>query len=171
MADAIREDGLSGFRLWSPLAPLMLALASLVFGLDQTHKWWMLSVYDIGSRGAVPLAPYFELVLTWNRGVSYGLFRADQQGWLVALSLGLSLGLWVWACRSRNLLQAGAIALIIGGALSNALDRLVHGAVADFFHFFAGDFSWYVFNLADVAIVAGVGLLLYESFAAKGHRA
>jgi signal peptidase II len=170
MADAIRENGLTGLRLWSPLAPLILALAALVFGLDQTHKWWMLSVYDIGSRGAVPLTSYFELVLTWNRGVSYGLLRTHQQGWLVVISLAVSFGLWMWACRSRNLLQAAAIALILGGALSNALDRLVHGAVADFFHFFAGDFSWYVFNLADVAIVAGVGLLLYESFAAKSHR-
>ena len=151
-------------RLWSPLAPLALALAALVFGLDQTHKWWMLNVYDIGARGSVPVTGFFDLVLTWNTGVSYGLFRMHPQGLLIGLSLIVSAILWLWACRSGRVLTTSALALVIGGALSNALDRAVHGAVADFFHFHVGGFSWYVFNLADVAIVAGVALLLYESF-------
>jgi signal peptidase II len=169
MAEALREDGVTKLPLWSALAPLTLALAALVFGLDQTHKWWMLNVYDIAGRQPVPVASFFELVLTWNTGISYGLLRTHQQGLLVALSLGVSLVLWSWACRSRGLATVAALAMVIGGALSNALDRAVHGAVADFFHFHVGSFSWYVFNIADMAIVAGVAVLLYESVFEKGH--
>ena len=156
-----------GLRVWSPLAPLVLALAALVFGLDQTHKWWMLGVYDIAAHQPVAVTPFFDLVLVWNQGVSYGLFRSHQQGGLIALSLLITAVLWVWACRARDALTASALALIIGGALSNALDRLLRGAVADFFHFHVGDFSWYIFNVADIGIVAGVLLLLYESLLAS----
>jgi signal peptidase II len=170
MAEALREDGLTRLGLWGPAAPLLLAVAALVFGLDQTHKWWMLKVFAIEQRGSVALAPFFDLTMAWNEGVSYGLFRTHAQGWLAALALLVSAGLWLWANRSGRL-TAMALALVIGGALSNALDRLVHGAVADFFHFHAGRFSWDVFNLADVAIVAGVLLLVYESLIGKANSA
>ena len=164
MAKALREKRLSPPRFWSPLAPLVLVLAALVFGLDQTHKWWMLNVFDIASRQPVSIISFFNLVLTWNRGISYGLLPTHQQGLLIALSVIVSLILWIWACRLRSVPGTAALAIIIGGALSNALDRAVHGAVADFFHFHLGSFSWYIFNIADVAIVAGVAVLLYESF-------
>ncbi len=152
-----------GRKLWSPLAPLVLALASLVFGIDQTHKWWMIHVYDIEAKSPVALTPFFELVMVWNRGVSYGLLTTHAQGLLIAMSLAITALLWLWACRMQRALGAAALALVIGGALANALDRATRGAVADFFHFHNGSFSWYVFNLADMAIVAGVALLLYES--------
>lgn len=167
MADALRENRLNRPRLWSPLAPLIVALAALAFGMDQTYKWWMIHVYGIETMGEVAIAPFFELVMAWNRGVSYGLFKSNAQWPLIASAVVICAGLWVWANRDGNRLQAAGLALIIGGALSNAFDRVIYGAVADFFHFFVGDFSWYVFNLADVAIVAGVGLLLYESAFAK----
>ena len=154
---------MTAIRAWSPLAPLALALAALVFGLDQSHKWWMLHVYGITGQ-PIAVLPFLDLVLTWNRGISYGLFRTPLQAVLIAVSLAISGLLWLWLCRSRNALTVAALAIVIGGALSNAFDRVVHGAVADFFHFHVGEFSWYVFNLADVAIVAGVVLLLYESF-------
>lgn len=163
MADQVRENRLMAMRLWGPLAPFVLALAALVFGIDQTHKWWMLSVLDIETVQPLRLTPFFDLILTWNQGISYGLFSSHQQGFLIALGLIVTALLWIWACRAETALTAYALAIIIGGALSNALDRAVHGAVADFFHFHLGHFSWYVFNLADVAIVAGVGMLLYES--------
>ena len=163
MADALREENLMRLRLWGPLAPLGLALAALVFGLDQNHKWWMLHVYAIESRQPVAVTSFFDLVLTWNRGISYGLLKTDLQGLLIAVSLALCALLWVWLSRSRSALNAAGLAVVLGGALSNALDRAVYGAVADFFHFHWGSFSWYIFNLADVAIVAGVALLLYES--------
>lgn len=155
-------------RPWSPLAPLVLALAALVFGIDQTHKWWMLRVYGIEDKAPVPVTPFFDLVMVWNRGVSYGLLATHTQGLLIALSLIIAAVLWLWACRMQRALGAAAIALIIGGALANALDRALRGAVADFFHFHYGNFSWYVFNLADVAIVAGVALLLYDSALESG---
>ncbi len=71
---------LKRFPLWSPHAPLAIALAALVFGFDQSHKWWMLSVYDIANRQPVPLSSFFELVLVWNRGISYGLLPTHLQG-------------------------------------------------------------------------------------------
>lgn len=149
-------------KVWSPLAPLVLGVAALVFGLDQTHKWWMINVFDIEAQSPVRLTSFFDLVMVWNRGVSYGLLTTHTQLLLILLSLGITLCLWIWACQMRHGLGAMALALVIGGALANALDRAVRGAVADFFHFHYGNFSWYVFNLADVAIVAGVGLLLYD---------
>jgi signal peptidase II len=151
-------------RLWGGLAPLGLALAALAFILDRAHKWWMLEVFDISNRGPIDVTPFFQLVMAWNKGVSYGLLTSHQQGWLIAMSLLISIVLWIWLCRSDRPFTGAAIALVIGGALSNALDRYLYGAVADFFHFYWGEWSWYVFNVADIAIVAGVALLLYESF-------
>jgi signal peptidase II len=149
--------------LWGPLAPLGLVLAVLVFGVDQAHKWWMLHVFDINARQPVAITSFMEMILVWNQGVSYGLLKSNTQGLLIGLSLLISCVLWVWLCRSRRPLAAAALGLVIGGALGNALDRYLHGAVADFFHLHWGSLSWYVFNVADMAIVAGVGLLLYES--------
>jgi signal peptidase II len=152
-----------GLRLWSPLAPLVLGLAAITFGVDQAHKYWMLNVYGINEKSPVSITSFFDLVMVWNRGVSYGLFTTHTQEWLIGVSLVITVVLWVWACRAERAFGAAALALIIGGALANALDRAVRGAVADFFHFHYQGFSWYVFNLADVAIVAGVALLMYES--------
>lgn len=163
MAEALREDGLSRIRLWGPLSPLCLSLGGMVFVADRLHKWWMLDVFDIGARRKVPVTPFLDLVLTWNLGVSYGLLRTNLQAALIGLSLVIAAALWLWASRSSRRLTVAAIGLILGGALSNAVDRMVYGAVADFFHFHVGTFDWYVFNLADVAIVAGVALMLYES--------
>jgi signal peptidase II len=86
-----------------------------------------------------------------------------MQGLLIAVSIAVSAGLWIWIGRTLRPVTAAALGLILGGALGNALDRAVHGAVADFFYFHIGRFDWYVFNIADVAIVAGVAALLYES--------
>lgn len=157
-------------RLWSPLAPLVLAVAVLVFGIDQAHKWWMLDVYGIEAKSPVAVTAFFNLVMVWNKGVSYGLFSTHLQEALAVMSLIIVLGLWLWACRSSHALTAAALGLVIGGALGNAVDRLLRGAVADFFHLHYQGFSWYVFNLADVAIVAGVALLLYESLVLGEHR-
>ena len=102
--------------------------------------------------------------MAWNEGVSYSLFATHRQGWLIALSLCLVALLWAWVVKTTNRLQAAALGLIIGGALGNVFDRAWHGAVADFMHFHWGNWSWYIFNFADVGIVAGVALLLYVSF-------
>jgi signal peptidase II len=151
-------------KLWGPLAPLTLGLALIVFGVDQLHKYWMLDVYGIIGKAPVRITSFFDLVMVWNTGVSYGLFSTHVQEWLVALSLGIAVLLWIWAASVRSAVAAAALGLVIGGALGNAADRLTRGAVADFFLFHYQQFNWYVFNVADVAIVAGVGLLMYESF-------
>ncbi len=168
MAEALRENALRKLGIWGPLSPLGAALAALVFGADQAHKWWMLHVLNIESRQPVVITSFLDLILVWNQGVSYGLFKSHAQGLLIWASLIISCVLWLWLCRSPRLLTVTALGLVIGGALGNALDRYVYGAVADFFHLHWHGWNWYVFNIADVAIVAGVGLLLYESFRERG---
>ena len=116
------------------------------------------------------LTPFLDLVLTWNTGISYGLF--PQQGpsasgrcWR-SRSVAVVL-LWVWLARASVAADCPALGLIIGGAIGNAIDRLHWPGVMDFvlFHIETASWSfrWYVFNLADVAIVAGVVGLLYDS--------
>ena len=171
MAKALWEIGVK--RFWSPLAPLGLAMAALSFGLDQTVKWWLLNIVNMPERQQISLTPFFDLVMAWNHGVSYGLLTTHLQPLLIAMSILIATALWVWACRSNGPLTVAALGLIIGGALANAFDRAVHGAVADFFLFHWKEWNWYVFNPADIAIFAGVALLLYESLnerkAENGH--
>lgn len=143
------------------------ASAFLMLLIDQAHKLWMLNVYDIVSRQPVQVLPFFDLVMAWNKGVSYSLFEADsdlERYGLLTVTTAATLFLAVWLWRAQTRLSGLALGLIIGGAIGNGIDRVAYGAVADFFHFHVGTFSWYVFNLADIGIVAGVGLLLYESF-------
>jgi|SRR2546426_8849211 len=171
MRVSVRSDSyLSG-----PLTALGLAAAAAVCALDQATKLWLIFVYDLARRGPVALAPVLDLRLNWNPGISYGLLQ--QQGieaqWaLLSVNLAAIVLLWVWLARTATKLSALSLGLVIGGAAGNMLDRLIlarqaglpYGAVADFVHFHVGGFSWYVFNLADAAIVAGVVGLLYDSF-------
>ena len=158
--------------LWGPVSGLGLLVAAIVVLLDQANKAWMLYVYDIGARGTVTLTPFFDLVLVWNQGISYGLL--PQEGalgrlGLILFALAASLALAVWLATLTSRLAAAAIGLIIGGAIGNAIDRMVYGAVADFFSFHAFGLDWYIFNIADTAIVAGVVGLLYDSLF-RGHK-
>jgi signal peptidase II len=148
-----------------------LFAAVTVLALDQASKLWLVRVFDIGHRGAVKVTPFFDLVLAWNTGISYGWFQNESaagQAILLAVKAVAVIILAVWMARSRTLIATIALGLIIGGAIGNAIDRFAYGAVVDFalFHVQIGGntFNWYVFNLADVAIVAGVAALLYDSF-------
>jgi signal peptidase II len=159
---------------WGPLARLGLATAAATAVLDQALKLWLLFVFDLQNRGVVSLTPFLDLVLIWNRGISYGLFqqRGPYGQWvLLALTAVAVVLLWTWLVRSNSRLMVLSLALIIGGAVGNAIDRAAYGAVADFvlLHLTTGSFSfkWYVFNLADAAIVAGVAGLLYDSLAGR----
>jgi signal peptidase II len=147
---------------------IIAALAVLV--LDQASKLWLLFVFDIAHRGAVKITPFFDLVLAWNVGISFGWFQNDSavaQVVLMTIKAVAVIVLAIWMARSRTLMATMALGLIIGGAIGNAIDRFAYGAVVDFalFHVQIGGntFNWYVFNLADVAIVAGVAALLYDS--------
>ena len=151
--------------LWGPLSPLGLGVAALTLILDQAHKAWMLYVYDIAAKGTVTVAPFLDLVLVWNQGVSYGMLQQQTElgRWgLILFAVATSIALAVWLARATSKLVAVGIGLIIGGAVGNAIDRMLYGAVADFFSFHAFGFEWYIFNIADTAIVAGVVGLLYE---------
>jgi signal peptidase II len=165
-----RDDVEDGFaRMTSPVrAGIIAAIVTLV--LDQASKLWLLFVFDIAHRGAVKVTPFFDLVLAWNIGISFGWFQSDSPAAQIALMLVKAVAvvvLAIWMARSRTLLATIALGLIIGGAIGNAIDRFAYGAVVDFalFHVQIGEktLNWYVFNLADVAIVAGVAALLYDS--------
>jgi signal peptidase II len=152
--------------VWGPWSRLGLSLALATIVLDQAHKWWMLSVFRIAERGRVVVSPFFDLVYVQNLGISYGVAYGQFAQWgLAAFAIAASGALGVWLARgATSALMAAAIGLVIGGALANAIDRLHLGGVADFFSFHVYGFYWYVFNVADIAIVAGVLGLLYDSF-------
>jgi signal peptidase II len=155
--------------LFGPLTVFGLVVAALAGGIDQASKLYLLYVHDLAAN-PIRLGPFFDFVLTKNTGISYGLFASDGDlGRYILLgfkAVAVAV-LWGWLSKAENRLTALALGLIIGGALGNATDRLVHGWVVDFVFFHVSGanwrFNWYVFNLADVAIVAGVIGLLYES--------
>ncbi len=165
------DDAASGGWLWSRFAPLGLSVALATLIIDQAHKFWMLHIYDIESKGRVTVTPFLDLVFVKNIGVSYSMFNQDSQAgqyMLTAFALVASTALWIWMNRTaKGPLVTWSLALIIGGALGNAIDRVMIGGVADFFSMHAFGFYWYVFNIADVAIVAGVAGLLYDSVTAE----
>lgn len=166
-------SGNSGARswLWGPYSRLGLAVFLATLVLDQAHKWWMLEVYGIAERGRVTVTPFLDLVFVKNIGISYSMLDQDSfAGQLVLAGFGFAAtaALWVWLARgATGRLLAVSLGLIMGGAIGNAIDRLVLGGVADFFSLHAFGFYWYVFNIADVAIVAGVIGLLYDSVLAS----
>jgi len=163
------EARLAGY-LWGPLSGFGLAVALGGIILDQTVKLWLLYGFELDLKGRVPMLPFFDLILAWNKGISYGLFQQDGAlgRWLLtAIKVLAVVVLWGWLAKAATRLTAAALGLIIAGAAGNAIDRVLHGAVVDFalLHITTATwrFNWYVFNLADVAIVAGVAILLYES--------
>jgi len=158
--------------LWGSLSPLGLGVAALTVLADQASKAWLLNVYDIDAKAPVAITPFFDLVMVWNRGISYGLLPQDSAlgRWgLILFAFAASVALAVWLARIESRLAAASIGLIIGGAIGNAFDRIAYGAVADFFSLHAFGYQWYVFNIADTAIVAGVVGLLYDSLF-RGHK-
>ena len=157
----------------SPLVLGLLVAAATVL-LDQALKLWLLFGFDLETRTPVRVTPFLDLVSVWNTGISYGLFPQNGpvgQLLLLAFKAAAVALLSVWLSRAGTWLTAIALGLIIGGAIGNAIDRLAFGAVFDFvlLHLTTANFSfrWYVFNLADVAIVAGVIGLLYEALFGK----
>jgi signal peptidase II len=151
---------------------LGLAVAAAVALIDQFSKAWVLSLFaaEAGAR-LVPVAPFLNLALTMNRGMSFGLFNTDAALNAViftAIAAIIVAALLVWLARTRETLLAVAIGLVIGGAVGNVYDRLRRGAVVDFLDFHAGVWHWFVFNLADAAISVGVGLMVIDGL--RGRR-
>ena len=147
-------------------ARLGLAVAAAILLADQASKLWLIDLMQARGFQPMPLAPSFNLVMVWNPGVSFGLFASNSAlaRWLlVGLSLAIAAGLVFWLCRGVTQWLAAALGLVIGGAIGNAIDRVVYGKVADFFDFYVGSWHWPAFNLADSAIVVGVAMLLLDS--------
>ena len=148
-------------------------VALATFALDQASKLYLLYGYDLPVREPLVLSPFLELVVVWNQGISYGLFKQNTEvgRWaLVAVQIAAAVGLSLWMVRASGRILVLSLALIVGGAAGNALDRIVFGAVFDFVHFHVGAWSWYVFNVADAAIVAGVIGLLYDALVLERQR-
>ena len=152
------------------LVPLGLLIALITLIADQASKWWVLNVLALPDARQIVLLPVLNFTMVWNRGVTFGLFNGFGE-WghialaVVALGVVAALGVWLW--RARGWMVATALDAIAGGAVGNVNDRLRFGAVVDFIHAHAvtpwGDLSWYVFNVADAAIVCGVLVLIYDS--------
>jgi signal peptidase II len=150
---------------------LGLATAALTCAADQASKLYLLFGYDLPTQPPIHLGPFLDLVFTRNTGISYGLFQTEGPFGhyaLLAFKVAAVIALCVWLARTTDRLSAVSLGLIIGGAIGNAIDRVAYGWVFDFVYFHIRtaewQFSWYVFNLADVAIVVGVAGLLYDSF-------
>jgi signal peptidase II len=149
-------------RNWGIVASMAALIA------DQGSKLYLLygaGLAQMGPGQSVPVLPFFNLVMVWNPGISYGLFPASS--WLgtailVVFSVGAVIGLSWWLWRLTSLSLGVGIGLVIGGALGNLIDRLVYGRVADFFHFYGFGYDWYVFNIADTAITLGAIAIVYE---------
>jgi signal peptidase II len=144
-------------------------LAALV--LDQAHKYWMVYVYALPEGKRVEITSFFDIVHVRNYGISYGLLRQDSDTgryMLIGFAVAAVAALAVWMLNAGTRLAALSLGLIIGGAIGNVLDRVLYGSVADFFSFHYAGYYWYIFNIADVAIGAGVvGLLADWLFAPR----
>ncbi|NTU76503.1 MAG: signal peptidase II [Alphaproteobacteria bacterium] len=140
-------------------------LATAVALIDQFSKWWLLHIAMNPPR-TIPVTSFFNLVLSWNRGVTFGLFNRDN-AWMSYVFIGAAviilLLLLAWLMRATSLKVALGLGLVMGGAVGNIVDRIRYSAVLDFLDFHAFGYHWYAFNAADSAIVCGVGLLLLDN--------
>lgn len=145
-------------------------LAAIVLILDQISKYWVLEVIHLPEIGGIDVWPFFRLTFVGNIGVSMGMLQAnsDLSRWLLtAATAGIAVAVALWLRKEKHPVDVTALGLVLGGALGNIIDRARFGYVVDFLHFFWGEYSFWVFNLADAAITLGVMLLLVRAVAAK----
>jgi signal peptidase II len=145
--------------------PLGLGVAFVVLAADQASKWWVVSVLDLPRRGPIVLLPVLDLRMVQNTGITFGLLNGSAvagPALLALVAIAVVIGLGVWLSRAERPLVAVSIGAIAGGAVGNVADRLRLGWVVDFIQAHAFGWSWYVFNVADAAIVCGVAALLLD---------
>ena len=144
---------------------LGLSIAIFAFFIDQLSKWWILA-FVMDTPKVIPVTPFFNLVLAWNKGVSFGMFsdQGDSSVWILsAIAILITLVLVFWLIKAKTNITAIGLGTIIGGAIGNVIDRLTHGAVLDFLDFYVNNFHWPAFNAADSFITIGAITLIWES--------
>lgn len=143
-----------------------LYLMTLVTLVDQFSKWWVLTMLNLDFLKKIEITSFFNLVLSWNKGITFGLFNQHSE-WipyvLIAAAVVIVLLLLFWLARAKTLPEALGLGFMMGGAIGNVADRIRYGAVVDFLDFHVAGYHWYAFNLADSAIVAGVAFLLFDN--------
>jgi lipoprotein signal peptidase len=160
-------------RYGRSLTALGIVAGLIVLAADQGSKWWVLHGLDLPAIGQRVLLPVLNLTMVWNRGVTFGLFNGNESWWghlaLAVIALAVVVALWFWLRRAESRVVAIAVGAIGGGAVGNVIDRLRFGAVVDFIDFHIGAWHWYVFNIADSAIVCGVAALILENLFSAQH--
>jgi signal peptidase II len=157
-----------------PLDRQALALIIVTMVADQLSKELLLDYLLKSGSSVTVIEGFFRLVVVWNRGVSFGLLGGDRAlpPWVLsAVAVAVCIGLFIWLRRTDRRLSGWGIGLVIGGAIGNVVDRARWGAVFDFADFHLGQWHWPAFNVADSAIVVGVGLLLIDSVIGERQRA
>ncbi len=152
----------------------LIVLSIFIFLIDFFSKYFLISYYDLGSKGRVYVTPFLDFILVLNPGISFGILSngEDIQRWILsALSILVIFYLYFWSTKSPSKLTKISLFIMIGGALGNVFDRLIYGKVIDFISLHVFNYYWYVFNIADIAIVLGGFIILIdltrESFAKK----
>lgn len=144
-----------------------LGMLFLIFLMDQISKYCILNIVNLPQKGSVPVIPFFNFTMVWNRAITFGMLGQFGSWGSVIFSVSafvIAASLFIWMIRARKIWVIMSLGAIVGGALGNILDRLRFGAVVDFIHFHVAGWSWYVFNVADSAIVCGVIILLMDAF-------
>jgi len=149
---------------------LSLILGGCVFVFDRLHKFYQLEIVGWSGGEFIRVTSFFNYVLVWNTGISYGLLDFLPIAALLAIMAAAMAMLGIWWVRADTILVRCGLAICLGGAASHVIDRWIYGAVPDFFHFHWDKWSFYVFNISDSAITIGVGLLLLDMFVPKKHR-
>ena len=149
------------------------AVALIAYGADRITKYLAVDAWDLAGD-PVAVTPFFNLVLVWNPGISFGLLQSDSnvgRFLLTAFALCVIGALAVWLARARSPMLAAALGLVIGGAAGNVTDRIAWGSVADFFDFHLGGWHFPVFNVADAAIFCGFVLIVADGLFSRTRRA
>jgi signal peptidase II len=152
-----------------------MALVAVTLVVDQLTKQLLLDyLYKVDGRMVSMIDGFFRLVVVWNQGVSFGLLGGDRPlpAWLLSsVAVAVCVGLFIWLRRTDRALTGWGIGLVMGGAIGNVIDRARWGAVFDFADFHVQQWHWPAFNVADSAIVVGVGLMLIDSLIGEKQRA
>jgi len=147
-------------------------VAGAILVADQISKYLILGLFSDAARPYFEITPFFNIVLAWNRGISFGMFGDSGEHGdtvLIVLTLAIAIGLAVWLMRAETRLSAVSLGLIIGGAIGNLIDRFRFGAVTDFLDLHVLGYHWPAFNVADSAIVIGAVVLMWESLFMSGE--